>query len=340
MRAVPRRGSDKIATPTKPAVAERSSWRARVGHTLGGLLTEHWPSALTAVGALLWTGVLLGVQSASVGDAGLVSALPASAFLALLLACVGFTAALMLPRTTARTRLGHLLVVIFMLYGAPHLIADVPTFNVTWRHAGVSTYVTENGSVDPNINAYFNWPSYFFSLPFVAVLVASLVPARTGRLAIVGFAILAVVASTAFLVTRYGNQRIELFTHDEVQLVRRAYEIAPDGALLLAPNPQLPWEFTRLGAVRTRTLDGMFKDQPGPPPDLARAIAQLAGDTPTYALLTRNTQEYETLFGRPRWGTIAQLRRSLATSPLFRRVFRNRDGEIFTLRIPLKGTAP
>ena len=591
MRAVPRRGSDKIATPTKPAVAERSSGPARVAHTLGGLLTEHWPSALTAVGALLWTGVLLGVQSASVGDAGLVSALPVSAFLALLLACVGFTAALMLPRTTARTRLGHLLVVIFMLYGAPHLIADVPTFNVTWRHAGVSTYVTEHGSVDPSINAYFNWPSYFlvqaltvelaglesalglsrwtplvfnllylppllligrsasddprfpwlaasvfylgnwvyqdypspqglayvlylcliaimlawlhgrdervvtpraraalmivcfvivlaavgthqltpfamlaavtalavlrrssfralpaivlvltlawvvfaagtylnghvdalkeqvgqvgatvsssvgsrvsgsaehvlvtrlrlasaaglwllamlaalrllrrgagrfgpqialaavpfslvllqayggeivlrvyfFSLPFVAVLVASLVPARTGRLAIVGFAILAVVASTAFLVTRYGNQRIELFTHDEVQLVRRAYEIAPDGALLLAPNPQLPWEFTRLGAVRPRTLDGMFKGQPGPPPDLARAIAQLAGDTPTYALLTRNTQEYETLFGRPRWGTIAQLRRSLATSPLFRRVFRNRDGEIFTLRIP------
>ncbi|MCA1701360.1 MAG: hypothetical protein LC790_21655, partial [Actinobacteria bacterium] len=180
---------------------------------------------------------------------------------------------------------------------------------------------------------------YFFSLPFVAVLIASLVPARMSRLAIVGFASLAVFASIAFLVTRYGNQRIELFTHHEVQLVKRAYEIAPDGALLLAPNPQLPWEFTRLGNVRPRTLDGMFKDQPGPPPDLDRAVAQLAGDTPTYLLLTRNTQEYETLFGRPPWGTIAQLRRSLATSPLFDRVFRNRDGEIFTLRIPLIGTA-
>ncbi len=592
------RGSTPSAGGAATAVAKRSSEGASpAGHMLAGVLRAHWPSVLTASGALLWTGVLLGVPSASVGDTGLVSALPPSAFLALLLACAGFVAALMLPRTTPRTRLGHLLVVIFMLYGAPHLIADVPTFNVTWRHAGVTTYITDNGSVDPGINAYFNWPGYFmvqalavelaglesalglsrwtplafnllylapllliartasgdprlpwvaasvfylgnwvyqdypspqglayvlylclvaillawlhgrdersvtpraraalmivcfvivlatvgthqltpfamlaavtalaalryssfralpaivlvmtlawvvfaagtylnghidalkeqvgqigatisssvgsrvsgseqhvlvtrlrlataaglwllamlaalrllrrgagrfgphialaavpfslvllqayggeivlrvyfFSLPFVAVLIASLVPARMGRLAVVGFGIVAAVASAAFLVTRYGNQRIELFTQSEVQLVKHAYEIAPDGALLLAPNPQLPWELTRLGAVRSRTLDSVFKDRPGPPRDLARAIAEVAGDAPTYVLLTRNTREYEMLFGRPRWGTIAQLERSLATSPLFHRGFRNRDGEIFSLRIPQQGAAP
>jgi hypothetical protein len=93
------------------------------------------------------------------------------------------------------------------------------------------------------------------------------------------------VVSTQVASVLVGVRGFPLFTHDEVQLVKHAYEIASDGALLLAPNPQLPWEFTRLGAVRPRTLDGMFKDQPCRPPDLARAIAQLAGDTPTYLLL-------------------------------------------------------
>ena len=552
-------------------------------------LQTHWPAVLTAAGAALWTGVLLGVSTASVGEAGLVSALPASAFAGLVLACSGLGAALARPQTTARARCGHLLVVIFMLYGAPHVLADVPTFNVAWRHAGVSTFVSQTGSVAPDVNAYFNWPGYFlvseiavqlaglesalglsrwtplvfnllylppllmiarsasddarlpwlaasvfylgnwvyqdypspqgltyvlylclvaivlawlqgrddrvttararaalmavcfvivlatvgthqltpfamlaavaalavlrrlafralpaivlvltlawvvfaagaylnghidalkdqvgqvgatisssvgsrvsgspqhlavtrqrlataaglwllallaairlmrrgagrfapqialaavpfslvllqayggeillrvyfFSLPFMAVLIASLVPARGGRLAIVGFGIAITVAAASFLVTRYGNLRIELFAPGEVAVVQRAYDLAPDGALLLAPNPQLPWEFARVGAIRQRTLDQVFKERLEPPRDLAGALVALAGDKPTYVLITRNTREYEALFGRSRWGTIAQLERSLAASPRFRLLLRNRDGEIFVLR--------
>ncbi len=576
-----RAGAGAARPPAEPV---RAAARARA-------VALGWPHILTASGATVWTVLMLHVRGERVGDLGLVSALPAAALVAIVLACIGSAAALVRQRTSQRARLIHVLVLVFTLYGAPHLIADVTSFNVTWRHAGVSTYIAEHGSVDPRINAYFNWPGFFllealavqlaglqsaldlarwtplvfnllylppllligrsaseeprfaylvasvfflgnwvyqdypspqgltfvlylsivaialtwlhgrddervtpraraalmvvcflavlatvgthqltpfamlasvsalvalrrttfralpaivlvltvawvvfaagtylnghvdalkdqvgqvgatvsssvggrvsgsaqhvlvtrlrlvtaatvwllamlaallllrrrassflphvalaavpfslvvlqayggeivlrvylFSLPFVAVLVASLVPARVGRVAGAAVAILAVVASCAFLVTRYGNLRIELFTPDEVRVVQRAYDIAPDGALLLAPNPQISWEFARLGEVRQRTIDGALKELPRPPANLAQTVAGLADDLPAYVLITRNTREYEALFGRPRWGTIAQLERSLSRSPLFHQVYRNRDGVIFERRRP------
>lgn len=586
----PHRGDD-LAGSAETEVGARLASGERGGRTPRARAAAHWPAALTAVGTLLWIFVLARVRGDRVGDLGLVSALPASGFLALVLVCIGCVAALVRRETSQGGRLGHMLAFIVVLYGAPHLVAEVPSFNVTWRHAGVSTYISDHGSVDPRINAYFNWPGffalqalavelaglesalglarwtvlvfnllylppllligrsasddprfpwlvagifylgnwvyqdyqspqglmfvlylsvvaillvwlpgreegamtprtraalvvvcfvavltvvishqltpfavlasvtalvvlrrtsfralpaivvvltlawvvfaagtylnghidalkeqvgqvgatvsssvgsrvsgssdhvlvtrlrlasaaavwllallaglrllrrrstrfvphmalaavpfllvmlqayggeivlrvYFFSLPFAAVLVASLVPTRAKPMSIAVVALVAAVAASAFLVTRYGNLRIELFTPNEVQVVQRAYELAPDGALLLAPNPQLPWEYARLGEVRQRTIDGALKDLPRPPANLARAVAEFAGETPSYVLLTDNMREYEALFGRPRWGTIAQLESSMSLSPLFELVYRNRDGAIYVLRRP------
>ena len=571
----------------EPARLRVAGRRLRSGR--GASAAALWPAALTAAGAVLWIAVLLDVRGERVGDLGLVSALPAAAFVALALVCTGCAVAVMRPQTSQGARLGHVLALVVVLYGAPHLIAEVPSFNVTWRHAGVSTYISDHGSVDPSINAYFNWPGffvlqalavelaglesalelarwtvlvfnllylppllliarsatddarfpwlaatvfyvgnwvyqdypspqgltfvlylsivaillvglsnradtavtprmraalmvvcfvaaltavashqltpfailgsatalvllrrtsfrvlpaivlvltvawvvfaagtylnghidalkeqvgqvgatvsssvgsrisgssqhvlvtrlrlatagavwllalvaalrllrrrekrfvphivlaavpvglvvlqayggeivlrvYFFSLPFAAVLIASLAPARAQPTRTAAAAVVLLVAASAFLVTRYGNQRIELFTPDEVRVVQRAYELAPDGAVLLAPNPQLPWEYARLGEVRQRTVDGALKDLPAPPPNLARAVADHVEDAQAYVLVTRNMREYEALFGRPRWGTIAQLESSMSRSPLFERVYVNRGGAIYRLR--------
>lgn len=604
MPAAPRTGPDGVGRLPRARRADRaSSTDAEVGRPRaarerlrtgrGASAAAHWPAAATAAGAVLWIVVLLGVRGERVGDLGLVSALPAAGFYALALVCTGCAVALMRPETSQGARLGHVLALIVVLYGAPQLIAEVPSFNVAWRHAGVSTYISDHGSVEPGINAYFNWPGffilqalavelaglesalglarwtvlvfnllylppllliarsasgdprfawiaatifylgnwvyqdypspqglmfvlylsvvaillvwlraddgalaprtrawlmvvcfaavltvvashqltpfailasvtalvllrrtsfrvlpaivlvltvawiafaagaylnghidalkeqvgqvgatlsssvssrvsgssqhvlvtrlrlatagavwllalvaalrllrrrekrfvphialaavpfglvmlqayggeivlrvYFFSLPFAAVLIASLVAARAQPVRTAAVALVAVVAASGFLVTRYGNQRIELFTADEVRVVQRAYELAPDGALLLAPNPQLPWEYARLGEVRQRTVDGALKDLPAPPPDLARAVAEYAGDAQAYVLLTRNMREYEALFGRPRWGTIAQLESAMSRSPRFERVYANRDGAIYELRPPPQG---
>jgi hypothetical protein len=43
----------------------------------------------------------------------------------------------------------------------PSIVEPQPRFPVTWRHAGITEYVVRKGSVDPLIDAYFNWPGFF-----------------------------------------------------------------------------------------------------------------------------------------------------------------------------------
>ena len=84
---------------------------------------------------------------------------------------------------------------VLMLHGATGLIDDVPAFNVVWRHAGVTDYVLQTGSVDPHIDAYFNWPGFF-------ILVASLT-------SLLGFGAASAVAGwapLAFNLQAYGQR--------------------------------------------------------------------------------------------------------------------------------------
>ncbi|MGH9223133.1 MAG: hypothetical protein ACRD2W_04975 [Acidimicrobiales bacterium] len=90
---------------------------------------------------------------------------------------------------------------------------------------------------------------YLFALPFVALLVAlAFFPTplwrdqRPSRSTIFGAAALSVVVTLAFLVIRYGNERFESFTADEVAAVEWVYDNAPAGSRLVAVNPSLPWK--------------------------------------------------------------------------------------------------
>jgi hypothetical protein len=56
----------------------------------------------------------------------------------------------------------HLVVLVVMLHGATSFMDTEPAFNVVWRHAGVTDYVLQTGTVNPDIDAYFNWPGFFF----------------------------------------------------------------------------------------------------------------------------------------------------------------------------------
>ena len=57
--------------------------------------------------------------------------------------------------------LAHVGALVLMLHGTPAIIEEVPRFAVTWRHAGITDYIVQHGSVDPGIDAYFNWPGFF-----------------------------------------------------------------------------------------------------------------------------------------------------------------------------------
>jgi hypothetical protein len=94
-------------------------------------------------------------------DIGLVSVLPRPVFVLLAVLTTSFV--LSLRRRPLRTLvpLCHLIVLIVLLYGVTAFLETEARFSSTYRHAGIVDYIQQNGSVNPNIDAYFNWPGFF-----------------------------------------------------------------------------------------------------------------------------------------------------------------------------------
>ncbi len=100
-------------------------------------------------------------------DLGLVSVLPASVIIALLILTISFCVALNQRKMQVPIVLLHILLLIFMLYGITTLIEEVPRFAIVYRHAGYTDYIMRTGGVDPSLDAYFNWPGFFIFSAFL-----------------------------------------------------------------------------------------------------------------------------------------------------------------------------
>ena len=106
--------------------------------------------------------------------------------------------------------------------------------------------------------------TYLFSLPFIALFAALLFYA--GRAAAsrswITTALVGVATSTlmvGFLVTRYGNERMDYFTPQELSAVRYATKTARPGSVLLATTSSLPWKLERYEQFHYKVLS----DSPG-----------------------------------------------------------------------------
>jgi hypothetical protein len=120
------------------------------------------PALLVLIAAVLWIDALRDVDLRAIGDLGLVTALPPTAFVALGIIAASFALTLRDEDVSTALAVLHIVVLVLMLHGATSLIDGEPAFNVVWRHAGVTDYVLTTGRIDPHIDAYFNWPGFFF----------------------------------------------------------------------------------------------------------------------------------------------------------------------------------
>lgn len=176
---------------------------------------------------------------------------------------------------------------------------------------------------------------YLFSLPFVAFFVASLLPleGHAWRASAALLALSAVLLG-GFVFTRYGNERLALFTPGDVKTVQRLYEIAEPGAVLISPSPNLPWQSEHYASYTYQTLTKHLPDGPldSPNAGLKRRMAAYMRSlkTTSYLVVTRSTRSFDALFPRP-WGSVAALERALASSPRFLTLYKSRDGAIFAL---------
>jgi len=147
--------ADLESTTTWWGAAARSR-RAVSGVTLADL------HALVPVMVVaLWLVSIRHVDPSRMTGVGLVSALPSTVFVLLGLLLVSF--AMSLRRENLRTfvPLFHVVALVFMLYAVTAVVENEPPFRVVYRHAGIINYIATHQSVDPHVDAYFNWPGFF-----------------------------------------------------------------------------------------------------------------------------------------------------------------------------------
>jgi hypothetical protein len=107
-----------------------------------------------------WAASISHVNPREMSDLGLISVMPAASIVLLLALTVSFAVALGREVRTPVV-LSHVVVLIVMLYGVTGFLEAQPRFQPVWRHVGVIDYIAQHGSVDPSIDAYFNWPGFF-----------------------------------------------------------------------------------------------------------------------------------------------------------------------------------
>ncbi len=129
-----------------------------------------WEAATVAFPLLALVGWSLSLSSIHVGqmsDLGLISVMPPLTIASLILLQISFAIQLRQEVLSWQRLLLHLLLLIFMLYSITTLVEAEPRFSVVYRHAGYTEYIMRTGSVDPMLDAYFNWPGFFILAAFV-----------------------------------------------------------------------------------------------------------------------------------------------------------------------------
>lgn len=170
---------------------------------------------------------------------------------------------------------------------------------------------------------------YLFALPFMSFFVAGLFYPRLGALPrwqpilLFGVACLLIVAT---LFARYGNDRADMITADELAAAARAHAVVPAGSLIATANHNSPLGFERYESFERIGVVNAFVD--GSLPKMVNALAALSTDRPAYLFLSRAQRAFFDLNGIPaaRFDALVE---QIVASPRFRLIFRTRDAELF-----------
>ena len=177
---------------------------------------------------------------------------------------------------------------------------------------------------------------YLFTTPASAILIAVLLASMGTvwrRLSVITLLLVLLVGQ--FLVARWGNESFEMTRSGELAAVEHVYDVVPDGAIVAAIAPQLPWRAERITELRHEWVG--VEESP-------RVTFQVIRDTVSgrpeggYALLTTSQLRYaEEVQGHsPAWGV--QLLGLLDRSPDFRLVYENADARLY--RYEKENSAP
>ncbi len=112
-------------------------------------------------------GPFRGVDPAKIDGLGLISALPPTAFLAILIMIVSFFVTVAQSTDRKFLLLFQIAAITFALHGAGALVASEPRFPTAYIHAGFVEFISRTGESAISIDARMGWPGFFALFAFV-----------------------------------------------------------------------------------------------------------------------------------------------------------------------------
>lgn len=202
--------------------------------------------------------------------------------------------------------------------------------------------------------------SALFSSPFMCLLAASVfVDPAEGRVRRGGAALLAVVGVAIFVLfpfARWGNERADWYSEEEVQAVRELYETAPDGSVITAVADALPWraqeyadhDYRLLTLYTPISADDVATE--GVPEDetesvdlaasdeellLAQVRDRMAADAGqcSFLIVSRAQEAYLDQAGPFTAESVQRLEQLVASSGEFQQVVENQDARVYSLGV-------
>jgi hypothetical protein len=144
-----------------------SAWRSTEAALRGGVLThaDLTVAILTIIGVVVWWESSIAVPLLAMTDIGLASVLPPGTWVGILLVSAAFVVALKSGRTPGIVL--SIVATVLVLHGLGVVAEPEMRFDVAWRHIGIADYFRTRGQVDPELDAYQNWPAFFAFAAFV-----------------------------------------------------------------------------------------------------------------------------------------------------------------------------
>lgn len=180
--------------------------------------------------------------------------------------------------------------------------------------------------------------AFLFSLPVVAFLIAVfLFSVSSGKAwrGVVLAAVLAVLASATVL-TRYGNERGEHFSPEEVATYAWVDKNTEPGATIMQFDQNSPRRWRRYATDNWRSLEDA---SPGPaweksvtPDRLLEAVNQDPPEGPVYVVYTRAQQAMAELSGNIKTGALDRTAAEVDGDPRFEVVHRTADSVVWRVR--------
>jgi len=179
---------------------------------------------------------------------------------------------------------------------------------------------------------------FLFGLPFCAFLVAVFLSSVSAGPAWRGVALGAVlvVLAAATVLTRYGNERGEHFSADEVATYSWVTRHTGPGATIVTFDQNTPWRWQRYS---TDTWISVEDAEPGPrwpeavtPERVLLAIEDSEATGPAYVVYTRAQQAMAELSGNISTGALDRTVAALDNDQRFEVVHRTTDGVVWRVR--------